>query len=73
MDPELNTYKNLDDCFDNADAVLVLTNHPSFTQLDIGAYAQKMKKPPILVDGWHVFDPQEMIKLGFVFAGVGIG
>lgn len=64
---------SLEACFEDADAIVIVTNHPAFKKLKIRKYVNKMRHPPILVDGWHLFDPKEIKNLGFIYRGIGVG
>lgn len=49
--------------FRDADAVLVMTNHPSFAEADIRTLADTMRKPALLFDGWAVYSREEVEKI----------
>jgi UDPglucose 6-dehydrogenase len=53
-----------------ADALVILTDWPDFTQLDLLEIKQKMKKPLVL-DGRNLFDDSEMCAMGFTYISVG--
>jgi UDPglucose 6-dehydrogenase len=53
-----------------ADAVLLLTEWNEFKQVDLGRVARSMKRP-VLVDGRNLYEPAEVRRHGFVYAGVG--
>jgi UDPglucose 6-dehydrogenase len=52
------------------DAVLLLTEWNEFKQVDMQAVRDSMKQP-VLIDGRNLYDPDEMVKLGFRYWGVG--
>ena len=57
--------------FQEADAVLVLTNHPSFTDLDIFALAATMNRPGLLFDPWGAYTEEQLSELeGIAYAGL---
>ena len=47
----------------NADCVLILNNHPSYTTLDIYALAGTMKTPSMLMDPWGMFRKEQLQSL----------
>jgi UDP-N-acetyl-D-mannosaminuronic acid dehydrogenase len=58
---------------ENADCLVILTDHSVFKELafkDIGAL---MRKPPVIVDCRRIVDPDYVKKIGFVYYGVGYG
>lgn len=55
-----------------ADAVVILTEWPSFRDLDWAAMAQRMKRP-LVFDGRNLFRPGELDALGFEYHGIGRG
>ena len=48
---------NVDNGFKNADLVILMNNHKSFSDLNIFNLLNKMNKPSIFIDTWHIFDP----------------
>lgn len=48
------------DGFDGADGVLVLTNHGSFSNLDIYSLSETMANPGLLFDPWSLFNKEEV-------------
>ena len=55
---------------DGADAVVIATEWPEFKNLDL-VRVRKALSHPILFDGRNLFDPQEMVQLGFIYKSVG--
>lgn len=53
------------------DALLIITEWNEFRNLDLTRIKKLMKKP-IIIDGRNIYNPREMKKLGFIYAGVGI-
>lgn len=51
-------------------AVVVMTEWDVFRSIDF-ARVRKVMKSPVLVDCRNIYDPQEISKLGFSYAGVG--
>jgi UDP-N-acetyl-D-mannosaminuronic acid dehydrogenase len=57
-----------------ADIVAVLTGHNEYANLHAAELKEAMgKEKPIVVDGRNVVDPDEYIKNGFVYRGIGRG
>lgn len=54
-----------------ADAIALITEWNEFKGLDFDRIRVQMRQP-IVVDGRNLYDPQEMIGLGFVYRGIGI-
>jgi UDPglucose 6-dehydrogenase len=55
-----------------ADALVVVTEWNEFKQLDMGRIRESMRRP-VLLDARNIYDPAEMISLGFVYRGIGRG
>lgn len=49
--------------FKNADAVVVMNNHPDFETLDIRGLLTKAKTPVLFFDTWSLYDPDEVGKV----------
>lgn len=47
---------SLEQAFDGADAVLVITNHPEYIKLDVGSLLGKLKRPAVIFDSWRVWN-----------------
>jgi len=62
--------KNALDVFENADAVLVLTEWPEFRKLDLKK-AKSIMKVPLVIDGRNVFSKEEMAEKGFKYISMG--
>lgn len=58
--------------FVNADIVLIMNNHPLYSQLDIVSLLEKTNKKCLFVDGWAIFEPKEILKVaGIIYQGLG--
>ncbi|MEL7640540.1 MAG: nucleotide sugar dehydrogenase [Solidesulfovibrio sp.] len=58
--------------FRGADAVVFANNHRGFTNWNIAHLAGLMRQPGVIIDCWHIFDPQELKKTrGLVCGGLG--
>lgn len=63
---------NIEDGLKDTDAVIFMTNHPSFKQLDINLFS-KMKTKGIVFDGWNLFKKHDIESFGLYYKGVGVG
>ncbi|RLB85312.1 MAG: UDP-glucose 6-dehydrogenase [Deltaproteobacteria bacterium] len=61
-----NPYETIRD----SDALIIATEWDEFRNLDMRAVKVLLKKP-VIIDGRNIYDPEEMRKLGFQYAGVG--
>ncbi len=62
----------LKDAVRNADAVVIVTDHPEFRNLDLETIANLVKHK-IIVDGRRVIEPHQALKYGFRYYGIGYG
>jgi UDP-N-acetyl-D-mannosaminuronic acid dehydrogenase len=60
-----------EEAFDGADAVLVITNHPEYAKLDLGALLPKLRRPAVLYDCWRILDEEVTRAAGVSYAGIG--
>ncbi|HET7009849.1 MAG TPA: UDP-glucose/GDP-mannose dehydrogenase family protein [Anaerolineales bacterium] len=60
------------DLAQGADALIVCTEWNEFKQLDFERLRAAMRQP-VLIDGRNLYDPAEMIRLGFRYRGIGRG
>jgi UDP-N-acetyl-D-mannosaminuronic acid dehydrogenase len=64
----------LEDGFNNADLVIFMNNHKSYSNLNINMLLATMNKPSILYDGWNIFQPKEIKNNpGIMYAATGVG
>jgi UDPglucose 6-dehydrogenase len=68
--PEAEYVGNPYEAAADADAVLLLTHWNEFKQVDLGRVARAMRRP-VLVDGRNLYEPAEVRRHGFIYAGVG--
>ncbi len=61
-------YSLAEDC----DALFVVTGWNEFMQLDLERIRSLMRQP-VLFDGRNIYDPRDMVQLGFHYRGVGRG
>jgi UDP-N-acetyl-D-mannosaminuronic acid dehydrogenase len=62
----------LEEATRDADAIVVVTDHPEFKEIDLNVIG-KLVKYKIIIDGRRVIDPHYAIKYGFKYYGVGYG
>jgi UDPglucose 6-dehydrogenase len=70
--PEVEYVANPYAAAEGADAVLLLTHWNEFKQVDLARVARSMRRA-VLVDGRNLYDPAEVRRVGFTYAGVGRG
>ena len=58
------------EAFDNSDAILLVTDHDEFLNLDLTEIKSKMKTP-IIIDGRNFFDEKNISSLGFSYRAIG--
>lgn len=62
------------DTIREADAVVIMTNHREYYNMDPELSKTLMNKEhPIIVDGRHVVEPDDFIKNGWIYKGIGRG
>ncbi|MEQ8667382.1 MAG: nucleotide sugar dehydrogenase [Rhodospirillales bacterium] len=60
--------------FENADAVFIMNNHRSYSDLNMFALLSSMNLPGVFFDGWSVFPPHEIRNVpGVLYAATGTG
>ena len=62
--------KDLNEAINGADAIVIVTKHNEYLNLDLGSMKNTMRTP-VLVDGRDVYRKEECEKLGFIYKGVG--
>jgi UDPglucose 6-dehydrogenase len=55
---------------EHADALVLVTEWPEFTRLNLTEMAARMNNP-VLVDGRNLFDPEKARDAGFAYSGIG--
>jgi len=68
----LNTEKSISDALSESDAVILITGHKEFQNLDLKKFSNTMKNP-ILVDCTGLVNPHDAKESGFIFRGIGRG
>jgi nucleotide sugar dehydrogenase len=57
---------------EGADAMILMTAHDEFRELDFEKI-KKLMKIPIIIDGRRIFDPSQLEDMGFYYRGIGRG
>ncbi|MFW9905688.1 MAG: nucleotide sugar dehydrogenase [Candidatus Thorarchaeota archaeon] len=70
---EFSFSTNLEEVIRDSDALIVVTAHEEYKNLDLSYVKSLMKDNPIIIDGRKTFDPDEVIQFGFNYRGVGRG
>ena len=55
----------------DADCIVIVTAHSVFKKLKINDFTKQMKMPGVIVDARQIFDPEEVLKYGLVYRGIG--
>lgn len=62
--------KDAYDAAKGSDCIVIATEWNEFKELDLKKI-KKLMRQPVIVDGRNIYDPQEIKKLGFKYAGIG--
>lgn len=62
--------KDVYHALDGADAMVLMTAHDEFRNLDFEK-SKKLMKIPLVIDGRRIYNPEELRKIGFMYYGVG--
>lgn len=62
---------SVEEAFDGADAVLIITNHPSYAKLELRSLLPKIKRPGLVFDSWRILDGKAVQAAGLRYAGLG--
>lgn len=66
--------QNLEKCIKGADVIAIFTGHKQYLDLKTGMIKRLTGlQHPVIVDGRNITDPDEFIKDGFVYKGIGRG
>jgi UDPglucose 6-dehydrogenase len=68
--PDIIYCRNAYEAARGADALLIITEWNEFKQLNLGKI-KKLMKTPIIIDGRNIYAPETLLKLGFIYKGVG--
>lgn len=69
-DFELPFTKDFNEVISNADAIVIVTKHKEYLNLDLSSIKNKMNTP-VIIDGRNIYQKEECEKLGFIYKGVG--
>jgi len=69
-DYELPFTKNLDEVINGADAIVIMTKHKDYFDLDFDEIKNKVKTP-VFIDGRNIYKREDLEKFGFIFKAVG--
>ncbi len=64
--------KTLEGAFTNADAVVILNNHKSYSNMNLTKMLSLMNKPAVFIDTWNNFNPLQIKQHNDVLYG-GLG
>jgi UDP-N-acetyl-D-mannosaminuronic acid dehydrogenase len=72
--PSVMISHDLEEVVKGADVVAIFTGHGDYSNIEPAAIKKISGHPhPIIVDGRNVIDPEEFIKAGYVYKGIGRG
>ncbi|MEM4176475.1 MAG: nucleotide sugar dehydrogenase [Nitrososphaeria archaeon] len=63
---------SIEDAVENADAIVFVTDHPEFKEIDLNKLTKAMRNK-IIIDGRRIIDPYKAYTLGFKYYGIGFG
>jgi nucleotide sugar dehydrogenase len=66
-----STFRSLWKTIEGVDCILLAVGHDEFRKLRIEDIARVVKRPACIVDGWRIFDPEEVEKNRIIYCGVG--
>ncbi len=69
-DFELPFTKDFNEVIEDADAIVIVTKHKDYLNLDLNSIKNKMRTL-VLIDGRNAYQKEECEKLGFIYKGVG--
>jgi UDP-N-acetyl-D-mannosaminuronic acid dehydrogenase len=61
----------LERAFEGADGVLVITDHPEYAKLDLGAALAQLRRPAVVYDSWRILDEAAVRAAGVRYAAIG--
>src|SRR3990167_4286473 len=68
--PNISFAKGVYETVEGKDALIIVTEWPEFSQIDLKK-AKKLMRKPNIVDGRNIFDPQKVKSAGFNYIGIG--
>ena len=69
----LHATESVERAIEGADCILVAVGHDQFKRLRVADFARLVKKPACMVDGWRIFDAEEVRENRLIYCGVGLG
>jgi UDP-N-acetyl-D-mannosaminuronic acid dehydrogenase len=55
--------------FRGADAVVLMLNHTIYEEMDVSTLLEHANRPVVVIDGWHIFNPDDLAQLDGVIYG----
>jgi len=52
--------------FEGVDAVIIMLNHTMYEEMNIALLVEKARKPMVIVDGWHIFNSDDLADIAGV-------
>ena len=68
--PSVALCASVGEALDGADAAILVTEWPEFSELEWGELARRMANP-LIVDGRNFLDPERLRRAGFTYEGIG--
>jgi UDP-N-acetyl-D-mannosaminuronic acid dehydrogenase len=62
---------SIDKAFTDADAMLIINDHPDYRAIQIDSALGGANKPAVLFDSWRILDEQAVTAAGVRYAGIG--
>ncbi len=62
---------SLDKAFSDADAVLVINDHPDYRAIQVDAVLGGERRPAVVFDSWRILDEAAVVGAGVRYAGIG--
>ena len=69
-DFDLPFTKDFNEVIRDADALVIVTKHKEYLNLDLSSIKHKMNTS-VIIDGRNIYQKEECEKAGFIFKGVG--
>jgi UDPglucose 6-dehydrogenase len=69
-DVPLSYCQNAYEVAEGCDALVIVTDWNEFKSLNMQRIRAAMRQP-VLIDGRNIYEPQEMLNLGFIYRGIG--
>jgi UDP-N-acetyl-D-mannosaminuronic acid dehydrogenase len=65
---------SLEEGFQDADAVYVMNNHRSYSEMNIFELLDTTNQPALFFDSWQIFVPSDIRNIpGIIYGGIGVG